>query len=257
MDMLRLTLLIVGLIVIVAIYLYYREPSDDKATPVTDKPSFITKLKALFSRQSSSATEDDDEAWIRPKVTEEDFAELGHIVARRSNSEDESLDEEMHIDWDSSTPVAPEDELVLVFHIMAGQDNVFMGESLQSAFDQAGFIYGDKQIYHYYGEGLNPEGEAVCSITNVLEPGYFEPKQFSDFTTPGLTLFMQLPGPVEARRAFDTTLAKAKQLANLLEAELRDESRNGLTDQSIGHMKEKVEAFRFKQQVAALKQRRH
>ena len=52
-------------------------------------------------------------------------------------------------------------------------------------------------------------------------------------------------------------LDKAHALAESLGGEVCDETRSILTEQTIGHIKEKVEAFRFKQQMAAMKQRRH
>ena len=59
-----------------------------------------------------------------------------------------------------------------------------------------------------------------------------------------------------SREAFKLILDKAHKLAELLGGELCDETRSMLTEQTIGHIKEKVEAFRFKQQMAAMKQQR-
>lgn len=253
MDMLRLTLLLIGLAVIAGIYLYYRDPADDTTSPLEDKPTLLARLKSLFARKPDPVENDED--WIRPKITEEDFEQLGSMVALRTG-EGEEFTEEMHIDWDSSTPVAPEDEVVIIFHIMAAKDSVFSGHDLGQALQQAGFIFGEKQIYHYFGELLTAECDAICSLANILEPGYFEPETFDSFSSPGITLFMQLPGPLEARKAFEVTLDKARELSTLLGGELSDESHNILTEQTIGHLKEKIESFRFKQQVAAIKQRR-
>ncbi|MDH5178881.1 MAG: cell division protein ZipA [Gammaproteobacteria bacterium] len=255
MDTLRLTLLIIGLVFIAGLYFYYRDPDERPRIKREPRPSLIARFAALFKRQEAPQG-DEDEAWIRPKITEEDFEQLGPIVARRAGDADGMPDEEIHIDWDSTTPVAPGDELVLVFHIMAGNNRWFTGDILADSLVQAGLVFGEKNIYHFYGTQLTAEGDAICSLANTVEPGWFDPDKFSEFTTPGVTLFMQLPGPIEARRAFETTLDKAGEIAELLDGELRDESRNRLTEQTIGHLREKVEAFRFKQQIAAIKQRR-
>lgn len=255
MDMLRLILLLIGLVVVAGIYLYYREPNEKTEPPSEDKPSPLERLKSLFTGKSGQA--DDDEDWIHPKITTEDFEQLGSMVARRATDDNEDLDEEMHASWDSTTPVAPGDEVVLVFHIMATKDKQFTGDELKQAAEQAGFQFGDMQIFHFYGRQLAAEGDAICSMANILEPGYFDQDSLDSFISPGVTLFMQLPGPLEARQAFELTLDKAREITGLLAGELCDESHNVLTEQTISHMKEKVESFRFKQQVAAIKQRRH
>lgn len=255
MDMLRLILLFIGLVVIAGIYLYYREPKDKIESHAEDKPSFLERLKSLFTSKADQA--DDDEEWLHPKITAEDFDELGPMVARRATDNNEDLDEEMHVNWDSATPVAPGDEVVLVFHIMAGKDKQFSGDKLKQAAEQAGFQFGEMQIFHFYGQQLAAEGDAICSMANILEPGYFDPDSLDSFISPGVTLFMQLPGPLEARQTFELTLGKAQEITGLLGGELCDEAHNVLTEQTISHMKEQVESFRFKQQVAAIKQRRH
>jgi cell division protein ZipA len=76
------------------------------------------------------------------------------------------------------------------------------------------------------------------------------------FDTPGLVLYLHLPAPVEAREAFDILIEKGRKLAEVLEGDLCDETRSVLTNQTIGHLKEKVEAYRFKQKMTQLQHHR-
>ncbi len=61
---------------------------------------------------------------------------------------------------------------------------------------------------------------------------------------------MQLPGPTECRKALETLLEVSKRLADALSGELCDENRSVLTQQTIPHLKDKVETYRLKQQTA-------
>jgi len=266
MDPLRLIILLIGLVVIAGIYLRYREPaSKSKPEPDTaessdddggsDKVAWLDGLKTLLPRRKHAHDEPDHR--IGPQISMEDVESLGLIKVHSNTITSDELAEGMHIAWDSMTPVAPQDELLIVFTVLAHSGEVFPGKMIRQAAQQAGFEYGDMHIFHYYADRLSDSAPAVCSFANIVQPGHFEMIDQADFTSPGISLFAQLPGPLEAREAFKELLGKAHMLADLLGGELCDETRSILTEQSIGHIKEKVEAFRFKQQMAAMKQRRH
>ena len=163
----------------------------------------------------------------------------------------------MHIGWDSMTPVAPRDECVIVFNILAKPGEQFKAEDIQGAASSTGFTLGERNIFDYRADKMNSKAPAVCSFANAVEPGHFAALDSNEFASPGISLFAQLPGPLEARETFKLTLDKAHDLASSLGGILCDESRSILSEQTVSHIKEKVEAFRFKQQMAAMKQRRH
>ena len=79
--------------------------------------------------------------------------------------------------------------------------------------------------------------------------------QLKSISTPGLAIFMELPGPVECRKAFDTLLEITQRLATALSGELCDENRSVLNQQSISHLKDKIDGYRIKQQ--AFQRRKH
>ncbi|MDH5369661.1 MAG: cell division protein ZipA, partial [Gammaproteobacteria bacterium] len=98
--------------------------------------------------------------------------------------------------------------------------------------------------------------QAVFSIANAVEPGFFDLSRLQSISTPGLAVFLQLPGPIECRKAFDNLLEISKRLSDALTGELCDENRSVLTQQTISHLKDKVENYRLKQQTAK-RQKRH
>jgi len=258
MDTLRLILLLLGLALIVGIYWRYREPKrGQKEESSVHKPLPRSRFGRLFQRDKHVDDEVVEERMIGPAISDEDVDALGSISVHRTEVAIDALEEDMHIDWDSMTPVDPEDEVIIAFHILAKEEALFAGEQIRQAAEQSDFCYGDMNIFHYYCDAQAEERVAVCSLANLFKPGYFDLNETTAFSTAGISLFMQLPGPMEAREAFNLTLTKAQELAGQLDGVLCDETRSILTEQTIGHLREKVEDFRFKQQLAAMKNRRH
>lgn len=76
--------------------------------------------------------------------------------------------------------------------------------------------YGDRRIFHRLVNGYT-----VFSVAGLIRPGYLEP-QDPGFSTPGLSIFMQLPGPVAAQEALADMIATARALAHQLNADVYD-----------------------------------
>lgn len=256
MDTLRLIIFLIGLAVIAGIYLRFREPKQKLDESISDdRTSLLDRLKGLLPRKRDSQSE--HEHRIGPQISLEDVDSIGSINVHDSKVTKDELARGVHIGWDSMTPVAAQDELILVFNILARPEQVFTGQQIQAAANQTDFTFGDMKIFHHHAAMLSPNAPPVCSFANLLQPGHFDEIELDGFSCPGISLFAQLPGPLEAREAFKLLLDKAHSLAELLSGELCDETRSVITEQAIAHIKEKVEAFRFKQQMAAMKQRRH
>ncbi len=250
MDSLRLTLVIVGLIIVAGVYLRFRSKDDH----------LLHRLKALFSRRaamsSASATEADDE--LIPVLTPiddepdmQDFETLSQVIHGRDKIEALTRQDDISFSAvDAAAEQGPASMLVIL-NIMSPAGHVFTGEGIHAVMISAGLQHGEHQIYHYM-----QQGQAVFSIANAIEPGYFDPDKLAELTTPGLALFMQLPGPLECRKAFDTLLEISERLATALGGELCDENRSVLTSQTIAHLKEKLDMYRLQQQ-AAMRQKHH
>jgi cell division protein ZipA len=87
-------------------------------------------------------------------------------------------------------------------------------------------------------------------VANIVEPGTFDPDAMEGFSTPGLVLFLTLPGPFDAVRAFDAMVEAARSLANSLKGTVCDATRSVLTNQTIGHLREDIIDFQLRQRVA-------
>jgi cell division protein ZipA len=125
----------------------------------------------------------------------------------------------------------------------------FQGQELLYAVSETGLQFGDLNIFHFPNEGT-PEKEPLFSMANIVEPGSFDPDQMDDFLTPGLVLFAMLPGPKDGLTVFSEMLNTAEQLATLMDGEIKDESHSDLSKQTIEHMREEIQEYHRKLQLA-------
>ncbi len=156
-----------------------------------------------------------------------------------------------------SEQIAPAGEqLFIPLTIMARAGQQIGGNTIQHATSTLGMVLKDDGIFRYEVKDAQGYQQPLLGLANIIEPGTFSFEQLDQFSTPGLVLYLHLPAPLEAREAFDALIEVGHKLEELLEAELCDETRSVLTKQTIGHLKEKIEAFRFKQKMTQLQRRR-
>ncbi len=128
-------------------------------------------------------------------------------------------------------------EELLIVNVLAPRGQSFDGERLVTALRNQGLRYGDMNIFHR----VDPTTKAkIYSVANAVEPGTFDLSDLETLHTPGMTFFLQLPGPLEATVMFDDMLDAARNIAVELGADLRDEAMSGLTGQTIEHMRQRI-----------------
>ncbi|ADE14599.1 cell division protein ZipA [Nitrosococcus halophilus Nc 4] len=136
-------------------------------------------------------------------------------------------------------PQASGPELIIVLTVVARGKSMFRGTEIVQVLEGKGLRHGEMDIYHAY----SPGGRAVFSVANIMEPGSFDLEQIDHLSTPGLALFLRLPGPAGGFAAFDAMLETAELLAEKLNGEVRDERRNVLTAQAIEQIRERILGF--------------
>jgi cell division protein ZipA len=107
-------------------------------------------------------------------------------------------------------------------------------------------------IFHRY-EHPGRKSRVLFSLASMVEPGHFPLDDMSGFSTPGVTLFAQFPGPRDSLATFSDMLFTAERLAAMLDAELQDESHSALTRQTIEHIREEILEHRRQIQLARKK----
>ncbi|MFO7603137.1 MAG: cell division protein ZipA C-terminal FtsZ-binding domain-containing protein [Gammaproteobacteria bacterium] len=244
MDALRLILLLIGLAVIGVIYFYARQ----------QQGRGLGLLQELYRKSALPGF------WRRRAATEPspphrdtaldaaDLEGLDGLVAQREPTAVDSGDLDVVVNVEAGEP------LVMMLTVMARQGRL-PGPALAAALRAQGFCFGDMMAFNLFAQPGQRHGPAVCTVVNVLEPGSFPDAELEGIEVPGVILILQLPGPLKPRAAFERLLESGQQLAAALGADLCDEQRNILTRQGIAHLKDKIEAYRFKQKMAQIKRR--
>lgn len=144
------------------------------------------------------------------------------------------------------------DRIVTLF-VHARDGGTLRGDDLVVVAEKVGLIYGDMGIYHRLVDGREAEGP-VFSMANIAKPGSFDLRNLRELETPGLSFFMTLPGPLPALDAWNSMLPVAQRVAQLLDAELLDESRNPLVEQTVAYVRSEMRQYdrdRERQQIRA------
>ena len=147
-------------------------------------------------------------------------------------------------------PMNSEPSEVLVLNVMAKDGYAFAGDDLMHTLITSGLKFGDMNIFHQR-LGNQPKGPVIFSVANILNPGTFDLNSMDTFTTVGISLFLALPSPINNLDAFEKMLTLAQQLCAALGGELRDDSRNLMTAQTIEHYRQRVRDFELRKLKAA------
>lgn len=155
---------------------------------------------------------------------------------------------------ETADKTSPPKDLIVALYIKSPKPEGFKGTEIINAFEQVGLKYGQMKIFHHYGlenashkTGMNKQ--AVFSVANIKEPGIFSLTEIERFYSPGLALFMCLPGPLSGRVAFELMLNQAYKLAEILKGVLEDETHHPLELSKISSLRAKIERFEREKQI--------
>ena len=257
---LRVSLLIIGSLIVLAIYLYGRRHLQaENRRAGSSKTKLLSDLLQRLRTQLQPRPDPLQQHSYQqntPVLHPEELEQLEEIIPARGANEFKTDDMPMIIELGSEQIAPAGEQLFIPLTLMAKAGRQLQGDTIQQAATAAGLTLKDDGIYRFEVEDAQGYQQPLLGLANILEPGSFDPAQLTTLTTPGLVLYLHLPAPIEARAAFDNLIEIGHKLEAVLEAELCDETRSVLTKQTIGHLKEKVEAFRFKQKMTQLQRRR-
>jgi cell division protein ZipA len=150
-------------------------------------------------------------------------------------------------------PVAPSVDPgpreVLIINVMAYPGYSFRGGDLWTVLRQQGMQLGAMSIFHRH-EHANGAGRVLFSMANMVKPGIFDISDMDDFSTPGVSFFLQLPCKYNNMAAFELMLDTAQALRDQLDGELKDEQRSVFTRQTAEHMRQRIRDFELAQLAA-------
>ena len=240
---LRLILIIIAVIVIAAIYIWYRSHSKDRITIANDYDEVdLTKELDEFV-----ATQKQNEKVPLPDDLRSEFSgvskELRDEALTRRKNDDQAANPSTSKSSRSTSTLDPNaKEMVVVFHVVAREQEKFTGPMIMQMMSELDLEYGDMGVYNFNVERLNNKHSVYC-VANMLKPGTFDIDHMERFTTPGLTFILQLPGPEESLKSLNIMIEHAQRLATFLNGELLDMDQSPLTNQAISQYKEQVQLF--------------
>ena len=140
---------------------------------------------------------------------------------------------------------------IVTLYIAARAGEKLHGSDIVVAAEKAGLTSGHMNVFHRLVEG-HPERGPVFSVANIMKPGSFDMATIQSLETPAIAFFLTLPAPVSALDAWETMLPTAQRMAELLDGVVLDESRNALGRQRIAHLREELRGY-DRQQDAPIK----
>ena len=141
-------------------------------------------------------------------------------------------------------PLGPPEE-VIVINVLCRGDERADGPTLVEAITEHGLRFGDMNIFHRTSPGDRMRTD--FSLASAVEPGTFDLGAMDGFTTRGVTLFMQLPGPADPIEAFEDMVRIARGIASRIGGDLKDEQHSVMTGQTIEHCRQRVREFTRRQ----------
>jgi cell division protein ZipA len=239
MDDLRLILLLVGAGVILGVYAWTRLQSG-AGKRIKDR------VRARTAPSINSFSEEPDDSAVQEELQRMQRAMHGPEETEAAVAAADSAPAGVA----DSAPDQGMDEQLIVVSVVAGQEKPFAGDALGKAFANNELRFGDKGIYHrmVHHSGVY---QPVFGVANMVKPGDFGDGDLRGFQTPGVTLFLQLPGPQNALEAFDDFVHTAERLAVELGGQLMDRKHCVVTHQALMAMRDGLVRSNLKSQIAS------
>jgi cell division protein ZipA len=206
----------------------------------------LSKPRPASSRNRQEPNFDDELAEVHKKAPTEQismFAEDQSADDSSDNAQESfsATDESQ----EKATDAGGDPDIVIVLNLMAKSDSLFEGQKMLQAFVENGLKFGEMDIFHKH-VGDTARNPVMFSIANAVKPGHFEIDKMKSFTSPGITLFLTIPGPKDMLDAYESMLKVTEQLAQSLDGDILDQSRATFTKQTASHYRDLIVEYKRK-----------
>jgi cell division protein ZipA len=134
-------------------------------------------------------------------------------------------------------------ETIIALYVRPPAGHEFAGTAILRAMNSVGLRFGDMDIFHHFGAGDLRTESPLFSVANIMEPGNFDLEDIERFSTPGLAMFLRLPGPLDGAVAFELFLNTAQRLSEALSGDLYGAPKKLLDGAMIDAMRHRAAPF--------------
>ena len=131
---------------------------------------------------------------------------------------------------------------IIVINVQKESAPLLNGADLYNVFKACDLRHGEMSAFHRF-EKANAQGKIQFSVVNTLKPGVFDLNNMDNLVTPGISLFMSLPGPENPMEAFEAMSEMAQVFARNFNASLYDDSHSDLTPQTLQHYRHRIREY--------------
>ena len=139
--------------------------------------------------------------------------------------------------------ITSEPRKVVAIRLMSRETAGFAAERLILILRELGLRHGQFGIFHRMDKGDDENSVAVFSVASLLEPGSFDLTKIKTESYLGVSIFLTLPGPCAGVSAFEDMMDLARELAQRLDGYLLDEQGGTLSIQRERYMREEIIHF--------------
>ena len=230
-DLLRIGILIVGLLLLAAIWFFGRPRKEQQGTRRESRQSPAMTPEYGSARREPSLDGLDpaaaDEDYSGERVSQPELG-LGGAAAPAASH----LGRRETQDFDK----------IVSLYVAARAGSVLRGEDVVVAAEKTGMVFGHMSVFHRLLEG-HPERGPVFSMASIIKPGSFDMATIRELETPAIAFFLTLPAPVPALDAWEKMLPTVQRMAELLDGVVLDEGRNALGRQRIAHIRDELRGY--------------
>jgi cell division protein ZipA len=266
MDDFRWILLAIGIAFVIAIYLWSRSRKNNTEFSsyqhTNDAPSFsatednnewvdgvgpVRVVKSFDADEMDSFNAGDSApAQPQPTLQKEDVKPVVVNQAQTSapveNTQEQVVEKKPEPEQprsETNEPEKPSVDDVVVLYLVAAHGTELKGEQILSATYATQLQYGDMKIFHR----KDANDKTLFSMTNMMEPGWFEFDKMHEMKTRGISLFVQLSLCSDPVKTLDDMLVCAHTLSSMLSAQLCDQNRQKLNESFTTALREKAKRF--------------
>ena len=231
----RWILIVAGIAIVAGIFLF-GNPDKKRKPRASRKRVHAQKVRrepALDSEQSGES-EGEDSGDFDARQAELD---IGGSVVGDARLEPQL---EQHTEQKPRAPAAPMPDKIVTLFLQARDNHIITGVELLDASLKSGLVFGNHDIFHRIHE---EDVEPVFSMANLTKPGTFDKTAWNTIEIKGVTMFMTLPGPKNALDAWDSMLATSRRMAELIHADLLDDTQSVFTRERSMQIKEELREY--------------